>query len=181
VRPLVGPRRSRRPLPARRDWTRAGRRVRGRLRACGAALAGLLLAAVVAPPRTPAQTLRAPLQVLAAAPLADALREIDALDCAREPRAELYVADSATVVALALRGERADVVAAGGPAPLGPLVEAGLVEAPRRFATRDGDAFWIAPLRAARDPAAAQALVDAVASPRGRAVLVRRGFAPASE
>ena len=154
----------------------------GRLLAgLGAALVALGVVVAAPAARAPAEAWRAPLQVLAAAALADALRAIDALDCGREPRAELYVADSATVVALALRGERADVVAAGGPAPLAALVDAGLIAPPRRFAARDGVAFWIAPLRAARDPEAAQAFVDAVGSPRGRALLARRGFAPVAE
>jgi hypothetical protein len=122
--------------------------------------------------------LRAPLQVLAAAPLGDALRAVDQLGtCGNGVRAELYLADAATVVALALRGERADVVAAAGDA--GALVAAGLVAAPRPFATRDGVAYWIAPLRAARDPAVAGAFVDAMFSPEGRALLAQHGFAPA--
>src|SRR5512134_3061909 len=105
--------------------------------------------------------MRTPLQVLAAEPLAEAFREINVFDwCGNEPRAELYWADSATVVALALRGERADVVAASGPAALEPLAAAGRALPPRRFATRDGVEYWIAPLRGAREPETARAFVD---------------------
>lgn len=126
--------------------------------------------------------LRAPLQVLAPAPLGAALREISVFDwCGRDPRAELYLSDPATVLALALRGERADVVAAAGPAALEPLVAAGRALPPRRFAARGGVEYWIAPLRDAREPARAQAFVDAVLSPRGQAALRGRGFAATAE
>lgn len=144
----------------------------------GALLAAALLAAAGAAARDEIRV--APLQVLAAAPLAEPLRAINVFDwCGRAPRAELYWADSTTVLALALRGERADVVVAGGREGLAPLVEAGLVAAPRRIAVRDGVEYWIAPMRAAREPATAQAFVDAVLSRRGRAVLRARGFEPA--
>jgi ABC-type Fe3+ transport system substrate-binding protein len=117
--------------------------------------------------------------VLAAAPLTEAFRAINVFDwCGSEPRAELYWADSAAVLALALRGERADVVAAAGPEALAPLVEAGLALPPRRFATQGGVEYWIAPLRGAREPATAQAFVDAVLSRRGQAVLRAQGFRP---
>jgi ABC-type molybdate transport system substrate-binding protein len=122
---------------------------------------------------------RVPLQVLADAALADPLREINVLDwCGKEPRAEIYFSAPATVLALAQRGERADVVVAGGSDPLAPLLAAGLALPARRFATQDGVGYWIAPLRAARDPALAQAFVDAVLSPRGQRLLLRRGFSP---
>jgi hypothetical protein len=115
--------------------------------------------------------------VLAATPLGDALRAIDQRGaCGNGVRAELYLSDPATVVALALRGERADVVAAAGDAA--PLVAAGLVEAPRSLATREGVAYWIAPLRGARDPVLARTFVDAVVAPEGRAILATHGFAP---
>lgn len=145
-----------------------------------AALAALLLLAGAE--RADAGETRVPLQVLAPAALAEALREINVFDwCGNEPRAELYFADSATVVALALRGEAADVVVAAGPDALGPLVAAGLALPPRRFAGRGGDEYWIAALRAARTPATAQAFVDAVLSARGQAVLRARGFASGAE
>ena len=125
---------------------------------------------------------RVPLQVLAAAPLAEAFRAINVFDwCGSEPRAELYWADSAAVVALARRRERADVVAAAGSEALAPLVEAGIALPPRRFATQGGVEYWIAPLRDAREPATAQAFVDAVLSRRGQAALRARGFQPAAE
>lgn len=145
---------------------------------------GLLVAglcALLAAGAVRAET-RVPLQVLAAAPLGEAFRAINVFDwCGSEPRAELYWADSATVLALALRGERADVVAAAGPDALAPLVEAGLVAPPRRLAARDGVDYWIAPLRGAREPATAQAFVDAVLSRRGQAVLRAQGFRPEIE
>jgi ABC-type molybdate transport system substrate-binding protein len=139
-----------------------------------------LLAALSLPPPAVAGEMRAPLQVLADAALGGALREIDALGwCGKEPRAELYLAGSPTLLALALRGERADVVVAGGRDALAPLVAAGLAAAPRRFATHEGVDYWIAPLRAARSPEGARAFVDAVLSRPGREALERRGFAPA--
>jgi ABC-type molybdate transport system substrate-binding protein len=142
-----------------------------------AALLGALLAAGAVGAET-----RTPLQVLAAAPLTEAFRAINVFDwCGSEPRAELYLAESAAVLALALRGERADVLAAAGPEGFAPLVAAGVSLEPRRFATQDGVEYWIAPLRGAREPATAQAFVDAVLSRRGQQALRARGFAPAAE
>ncbi|MEB2344223.1 MAG: hypothetical protein OZ948_05740 [Deltaproteobacteria bacterium] len=139
----------------------------------------LALLAALLPLAAGAGETRVPLQVLAPAPIGGALRAIDAFDwCGNEPRAELYLADPATVVALALRGERADVVVAAGPEALAPLVAAGLALAPQRFSSQDGVDYWIAPLRAARTPGAAQEFVDAVLSARGQAVLRRSGFGP---
>jgi len=153
-------------------------RARRRAGAALALFAGLLAVGAAGA----GEAMRAPLQVLAAAPLADAFREINVLDwCGKEPRAELYLADSATIVALALRGERADVVAAAGAAPLEPLVAAGRLLPPQRFAVRGGVEYWIAPLRDARDPATAQAFVEAVRSPRGQEALRRRVFAAGGE
>lgn len=150
------------------------------MRGSGRGLAALLGALLVAG-GAGAQT-RAPLQVLAAAPLAEALRAISAFEgCGREPRAELYLADSAALVALVLRGERADVLAAAGREAFARLEEAGLAGEPRRFATRDGVEYWIAPLRGAREPATARAFVDAVSSRRGREALRARGFAADAE
>jgi ABC-type molybdate transport system substrate-binding protein len=148
------------------------------VRRASCARALLVALAVALPAAAGAGETRVPLQVLAAAPLGDALREINVFDwCGNEPRAEIYFTDSATVVALALRGERADVVVAAGPDALAPLLDAGLAFAPRRVASERGVDYWIAPLRGARTPARARDFVDAVLSPRGQEALRRHGFA----
>lgn len=142
----------------------------------------LALLAALFPLAAPAGETRVPLQVLAPASLGDALRVINVFDwCGNEPRAEIYLTDPATIVALALRGEPADVVVAAGPEALAPLVDAGLALAPQRFASQGGVDYWIAPLRAARTPATAQAFVDAVLSSRARVVLRRHGFETGAE
>jgi len=104
--------------------------LRGRLAALAAAL-GVALAAGAARAADAGE----PLRVFAAASLTEAFREINTFDwCGQEPRAELYLAGSSTLVAQIEQGARADVIATADRATIQRLVDAGRVAAPQRFA-----------------------------------------------
>jgi molybdate transport system substrate-binding protein len=100
-----------------------------------AALLGAALALAAGTGARAGEEARGPLRVFAAASLTEAFRTINTFDwCGREPRAELYLAGSSTLVAQIEQGAPADVIATADAVTMQRLVDAGRVEAPRRFA-----------------------------------------------
>jgi molybdate transport system substrate-binding protein len=76
-----------------------------------------------------------PLRVFAAASLTEAFREINTFDwCGREPRAELYLAGSSTLVTQIEQGAPADVIATADRPTIQRLLDARRIDEPHRFA-----------------------------------------------